>query len=340
MDKNRFGRRNFLEKTLGLSASLYLLSGLDNLAFPNERNTKVQKAKYTLDNLLIMYDDFHTGMKRNYSIKARMNAARTAGYHGFELITINPNSQNFKDDLEAASAFGFKSLGVYFLAFGVTDYDFPKMKNTLQQIDTLVALGKEAGLSYINLTFQGHGELRGETIGKSGSALAGQRHWDRAKKILEYFAHACSDYGIKAQLYPHSYYVVDTPQLASKIVRETKAPNVQPILPIQHWYANQNTLALKDIFQLPEYKGLDYVMMTDAIIREDGSMKAVKFGTGEIDYAQILALLLNQNYAGSLATHGWKIGGDPYESAESFVKTLHGLVERFNNYPELWPLNQ
>jgi len=337
MKEKSNARRSFVKNSLGISASLGILPGISLIAQEEDNQTRPGQGQYRLDNPLIMLDGFHNAKRTNYSIKARINAARLAGYQGIELVTLDPASQNFQEDIDAVVASGLQYNGVYFLAFGVVDYDTEKLEQTIKNIYLLARTANEAGFSYINLALQGHGELKGENVNKSGSSLAEDRHWERAIKMVTHFEQACSGHGINGHLYPHSYYVADTPEAAVKLLRWANASYVSPAWAIHHWYLNSNAGTIPELFSIPEYQNLQYVLMSNLITLNDSSSRGARFDLGEIEMAYILAVLLDRQYAGPIASYGSKIG-DPYQAAEAFVKTLHGYVERFNKYPELWPL--
>ncbi len=337
MRKKTNPRRSFVKNTLGISASLGMLPGLTLMPAGQASRTRDGHGKYSLDNPLIMLDGFHNGKGTNYSIKARINAAKAAGYQGMELVTLDPASEKFQKELDALVTSGLQHNGAYFLAFGVVDYDVHKLDQTIESIHLLARMGKEAGLSYINIALQGHGELKGENVSESGSALAEDRHWERAEKMLTHFEQACVEHNIKGQLYPHSYYVADTPVAAVKLLKKASARYVTPAWAVHHWYLNSNAGTIQDLFSISEYQNLQYVLMSNLITFKDGTYRGTRFDLGEIDMAYILAVLLDRHYSGPIASYGNKIG-DPYQAAEAFVNTMHSYVERFNKYPELWPL--
>ena len=82
---------------------------------------------------------------------------------------------------------------------------------------------------------------------------------------------------------------------------------------------------------------LNYVVLTNGRFNGAG-FPAVRFDTGEIDMAWMLANIYDFGYEGPISTQGWGIGGDPYVTSKCFVDTIKTLRERFTTQPELWPL--
>ncbi|PHN06528.1 sugar phosphate isomerase/epimerase family protein [Flavilitoribacter nigricans] len=335
-------RRSFLKKTSGLLAALGI--GLDATARPvapdRTPDSKAAIPPYkVIDNPLVLFDNFHVGNRRGYSWKAKFAAARNAGFDGYELVTVAPGSDQWKEAMDLMPAANFRVWGMHWTTRAVVDSNFPDIDRDIEQIEELVEACAATPIEYITLSLSGNGELRGPNIHESGSAKAEDRHWERAYKIIGAFDRACARHQIRGSLYPHTHWICDTPQSQAKILEGANATTIGPAFCSHHWYANRNSVELDEALDLPMMEKLNYVVLTNGRFNGD-NFPAVRFDLGEIDMAWMLAKIYEFGYSGPISTQGWGIGGDPYLNCKAFVDGITALKRRFKTQPELWPLRE
>jgi sugar phosphate isomerase/epimerase len=335
MTNSSDNRRSFIKKTTGLLAGLGLTSGAW-AETPHKKTTGDTPPQFP-DNPLVLFDNFHTGNRRSYSLKARMASAEAAGFDGFELVSLDPGTDAWKEAMDLIPTSQLKVWGLHRTTNAVVDGNAGRLNEDIEKIEAAVEAGAKSPASYMSLSLSGGGELRGSTIHESGSARAEDRHWERAYKIIGAFDRACKKYGLNGALYPHTHWLCDTPQSQAKILEGANAQTIGPAFCSHHWYANKNSLELDATFKLPMMKKLNYVVLTNG--RFNGAdFPAVRFDSGEIDMAWMLAIIYEFGYEGPISSQGWGIGGDPYVSGKIFVDTIRSLKKRFETQPELWPL--
>ncbi len=331
-------RRSFIRKSTGLLAGMGM--GIKTLAHGNEAKP-VYRGAYTPevfpDNPLVLFDNFHVGNRRNYSIKARLAAAQAAGFDGFEIVMTDPGTDDWKEITDLMGGMDFSVWGHHRTIQSVIDKNAGNINRDIEQIEAVVEASASTPIEYISLSLSGNDELRGPTIPESGSAKAEERHWQRAYRIISAFDTACKKHNLRGALYPHTHWICDTPQSQQKILEGAKASYIGPAFCSHHWYANKNSLELDEALKLDIMKNLNYVVMTNGRFVGNG-FPAVRFNEGEIDMAWFLAKMYEFGYSGPISSQGWAIGGDPYDSCLAFVDGMKRLKERFNRHPELWPL--
>lgn len=337
----RDNRRSFLRKTsaalAGLGIGLPTLAGKAESPLVYQPDRKPEKPYPVLDNPLVLFDNFHVGNRRGYSYRAKFAAAQNVGFDGFELVTVTPGSDQWKEAMDLMPATNFKVWGMHWTTRAVVDNNFANIDADIEQIEALVEACAQTPIEYISLSLSGNGELRGPTIHESGSARAEDRHWERAYRIISAFDKACAKHQIRGALYPHTHWICDTPQSQARILEGAGAETVGPAFCSHHWYANRNSVELDKALALPMMKKLNYVVLTNGRFTGN-NFPAVRFDLGEIDMAWLLAKLYEFGYEGPISTQGWGIGGDPYVNCKAFVEGIETLKKRFKTQPDLWSL--
>ncbi|MEM7655810.1 MAG: TIM barrel protein [Bacteroidota bacterium] len=330
-------RRTFVKTALGALGGLGI--GLGNTQAKHQPEKATPPSRKALpNNPLVLFDNFHSGNRANYSWKAKFAAAQAAGFDGFEMVMIDPTSDRWKEIHELAPTTNFSLWGYHWTTKAVVDRVAPDIQQEIEQIIRNVeACGKSPLSPYFTLSLSGRDELNSPTIAERGSAKAQDRHWERAYQIIAAFDKACREHGVKGSLYPHIDWICDTPQSAVKILDGANASTVAPAFCSHHWYANENSASLDETLAMPRMKDLQYVVMTNGHFRKDG-FNAVRFDQGQIDMAWILAKLYAFGYEGPISSQGWRIFGDPFLSLQSFVSNMKALRRRFFEQPELNPL--
>ena len=285
-----------------------------------------------------MFDNFHAGNRRSYSWKAKFAAAQAAGIDGFEFAVVDPKSDRWKEAMDLVPTTNFKVWGFHWTTRAVIDRNADKIDAEIEKIvENVEICGAHPLKPYFTLSLSGNDELRGPTVQESGSAVAEDRHWKRAYKIISAFDKACADNQVQGSLYPHIHWICDTPQSQEKILSGANAKAIGPAFCSHHWYGNRNSIEMDAALELDVMKKLNYVVLTNGRFRKDG-FQAVRFDEGEIDMAWVLARLYKFGYEGPISSQGWAMGGDPYVSIKRFVDSVAALRHRFKTQPELWPL--
>ncbi|XOV93115.1 MAG: sugar phosphate isomerase/epimerase family protein [Bacteroidota bacterium] len=337
MNEKGNDRRNFLKKSSWLLAGLGLpISNRTSGAYESKESGLSIPEEFP-DNPLVLFDNFHVGNRRSYSMRARMASAEAAGFNGFEIVMVDPSSDDWKEATDLMSGSNFSVWGHHRTITSVVDENADNLNKDIEKIEEVVEASAATPIEYITLSLSGNGELRGPTIQESGSAKAEERHWIRAYKIITAFDAVCKKYNMRGSLYPHTHWICDTPQSQEKILEGVNATFIGPAFCSHHWYANKNSIELDDALKLDIMKNLNYVVMTNGKFVGNG-FPAVRFHEGEIDMAWFLAKMYEFGYSGPISSQGWGIGGDPFDSCKAFVDGINRLKERFQKHPELWPL--
>ena len=289
------------------------------------------------ENPLVLFDNFHAGSRRNYSYKAKFISAQKAGFDGFELVSLDPSSSQWREVMDLIPQTDFKIWGLHWTSRACVDRYAPDIEQDIEKIEEIAENSAKSPIEYITLSLSGTDELGGPTIEESGSAKAEERHWERAYRLIAAFDRTCKKHGIRGSLYPHTHWICDTPQSQERILQGAAAETIGPAFCSHHWYANKRSVELEEVLKMPMMKRLNYVVLTNGRFNGN-SFPAVRFDQGEIDMAWLLAHILQAGYEGPISSQGWGIGGDPYLVSKSFVDTIRSLRYRFKTDPELWPL--
>ena len=312
-------------------------AGLVGIPLATHTNQRELQAREIPDNQLVLFDNFHSGNRRSYSFKAKFNSASKAGFDGFEIVSVDPSSDQWKEVLDLMPTTSFKVWGLHWTTRACVDRFAGDIEKDIGKIWEIAEASAKTPIEYISLSLSGTDELGGATIHQSGSAKAEGRHWERAFRIIAAFDEACNKAGIRGALYPHTHWICDTPQSQEKILDGASAQTIGPAFCSHHWYANQASFELDETLEMPIMKRLNYVVLTNG--RFSGNrFPAVPFNQGEIDMAYLLAKIIQFGYKGPISSQGWGIGGDPFLVSKSFVDGMNTLKYRFKNDPDLWPL--
>ncbi|WKN42084.1 sugar phosphate isomerase/epimerase family protein [Tunicatimonas pelagia] len=331
-------RRTFIKQAVSTTAGIALGSSTALGAASASPESPPQQRVSLPENPLVLFDNFHTGNRASYSWKSKFAAAKQAGFNGFEFVLVDPETDRWKEAMDLFWKSDFNVWGFHWTTQAVID---DKATEIDEEIDKIVQnvelLAKMPIKPYFSLSLSGRGELSGPTIAESGSALAEDRHWQRAYKIISAFDRACTEHNITGALYPHTHWLCDTPQSAFKILEGAEAQTVGSAFCSHHWYANSASSELDEVLQHPLMKRLPYVVLTNGIFTP-AKFSAVRFDEGQIDMAWLLAKIYEFGYSGPISSQGWNIKGDPFISCKAFVDTIQSLRTRFSEHPQLNPL--
>ena len=142
---------------------------------------------------------------------------------------VDPTSDRWKTAMDLVPNTNFQVWGFHWTTKAVIDSQADRIN---EEIEKIVANVEVCGTSplkpYFTFSLSGRDELNGPTIHERGSAMAKDRHWRRAYKIIAAFDEACQKNDVKGSLYPHIDWICDTPQSAIKIIEGAKAKTVVP----------------------------------------------------------------------------------------------------------------
>ena len=91
-------------------------------------------------NPLYLFNNHFTGHRRHYPYRTRLAIAADLGFDGYELHPIEPDDDRSWD--EAAAAFrasGLKHAGMYLVAKGATDDEYPKLDAEIERTRRMIA---------------------------------------------------------------------------------------------------------------------------------------------------------------------------------------------------------
>ena len=143
MNKKTAKRRGFLKKASGLASGIFLLNGAATASNANASGKRITNETYKLDNPLIYFDDFHYGNRSEYSLRARLNAAKHIGYQGFEFSNrAQTEDESFQNELQMALEMGFGPVGIYRMPMGVVDQDAHLLDDSIEKLYDLAEKGQ------------------------------------------------------------------------------------------------------------------------------------------------------------------------------------------------------
>lgn len=295
----------------------------------------------SIHNTLILFENHFTNFRRHYPYRTRMNIAADLGYDGYEFETIEPD-----DDLtwrQAGDAFddsGLNHCGMYVVVKGVSDdqelrldAEIKRMRQIIQRLATFEPA------PYLLLTVGSSSSAAGGRYDESGSALAEQRHWDRARTIVREADDSLLANGMRGHLYNHVWLTTDTPQAVLRVLHEAEARTIGPALASFHAHFHQAVPDPPELLALPGMDQLGYVALLNAVPQPE-PFRTVPLDQGNIDMAGLLAALWAHDYRGPIVTQAYDIGGDPYLVAARAIEYVSGIWERFERNPAVNPLTQ
>jgi sugar phosphate isomerase/epimerase len=293
-----------------------------------------------LPNLLYLFNNHFTGHRRNYPYRTRLAIAADLGFDGYELHPIEPDDD--KTWNEAAAAFkasGLKRAGMYIVAKGGTDEEFPKIdadiERTRRMIERLHAIDPQAFLNFS--IFSNPAGASTPDYRESGSAKAEARHWERAARIVRAADGELAARGMTGNLYNHVWFMIDTPAAQLRILREAEATVIRPGIAIFHSHFHLGVPDFPEIMAQPGMERLGYFAVLNGWPKPAEPFRTRPLDDGNIDIAGALGLLWSRGYTGPIVSQGYDLGGDPYESARRARDYIREVHARFARNPALNP---
>lgn len=291
-------------------------------------------------NDLILFNNHFTGHRRDYPYRTRLAIAADIGYNGYEFHPIEPDDDQTWD--EATTAFrdsGLKRAGMYVLAKGVTDEEFPQIDAEIDRckrmIDRLAEIDSQA---FVNFTIMSNpGGASTPDYREAGSGKAEARHWERSAKIMtEIDAHIASR-RLSGNLYNHIWFMVDTTATQLRLLKESSAKTIRPGVATFHAFFHQGEPDFLELMDQPDMENLGYLALLSGWPKPDDPFRTRPLDDGNIDIAAALGLVWQRGYTGPIITQAYDLGGDAYLTAKRSFDYIHEVYDRYQRNPALNP---
>ncbi len=293
-----------------------------------------------LKNKLILFNNHFSGHRRSYPYRTRLAIAADLGYDGYEFHPIEPDDE--KGWSEAAAAFrasGLKHAGMYIVAKGATDIEYPTidtdMARTRKMIDRLAAIDPKA---FVNFTvFSNPAGASTPDYRESGSAKAEPRHWERTARIIGEVDAQLARLGMSGNLYNHVWFMVDTPAAQVRLIRESGARVIRPGIALFHAFFHPGVPDFAEVMRQPGMEKLGYFAVLNGWPKPAEPFRTRPLDDGNIDIAAALGLLWARGYEGPIVSQGYDLGGDAYLTAKRSIDYIREVHARYERNPALNP---
>lgn len=293
-----------------------------------------------LPNPLYLFNNHFAGHRRNYPYRTRLAIAADLGFDGYELHPIEPDDD--KSWNEAAAAFkasGIKHAGMYVVAKGATDAEFPKIdaeiERTRRIIERLHAIDPHAFLNFTVLSNPAGSSP--PDYREAGSAKAEVRHWERTARLVRAADDDLAARGMSGNLYNHVWFIIDTPAAELRVLRDAGAKVIRPGIAIFHSHFHLGVPDFAELMAQPGMERLGYFAVLNGWPKPAEPFRTRPLDDGNIDVAAALGLLWSRGYTGPIVSQAYDLGGDPYETARRSRDYLREVHARFLRNPALNP---
>jgi sugar phosphate isomerase/epimerase len=293
-----------------------------------------------LPNPLYLFNNHFAGHRRNYPYRTRLAVAADLGFDGFEFHPIEPGDDASWSQAEAAfKASGLGHAGMYIVAKGATDEEFPKIEAEIERVRTMAArLHAIDPKAFINFTVFSNPAGQGTPDYRdSGSAKAEPRHWERTARIVRGLDDELAARGMSGNLYNHVWFIIDTPAAELRVLREAGARVIRPGIALFHSHFHPGVPDFPEVMAQPGMDRLGYFAVLNGWPKPADPFRTRPLDDGNIDVAAALGLLWSRGYAGPVVSQGYDLGGDPYESARRSRDYIRDVHARFTRNPALNP---
>jgi sugar phosphate isomerase/epimerase len=294
----------------------------------------------SLPNRLYLFNNHFIGHRRRYAYHTRLAIAADLGYEGYEFHPIEPDDDQAWAEASAAfKASGLKHAGMYIVAKGATDDEFPKIdaevERTGRMIERLHAIDPQA---FVNFTvFSNPAGQSTPDYRESGSAKAEPRHWERAARLVRAADDAIAARGMSGNLYNHVWFMIDTPAAQLRVLRDSGAKVIRPGIALFHSHFHPGVPDFPELMAQPGMERLGYFAVLNGWPKPAEPFRTRPLDDGNIDVAGALALLWSRGYAGPIVSQAYDLGGDPYETARRARDYIREVHARFVRNPALNP---
>lgn len=293
-----------------------------------------------LPNPLYLFNNHFAGHRRNYPFRTRLAIAADLGFDGYELHPIEPNDDKSWDEAAAAfKASGIKHAGMYVVAKGATDAEFPtidaEIERTRRIIERLHAIDPHA---FLNFTVMSNpAGTSPPDYREAGSAKAETRHWERTARIVRAADAELAARGMTGNLYNHVWFIIDTPAAELRVLQDAGAKVIRPGVAIFHSHFHLGVPDFPELMATPGMERIGYFAVLNGWPKPAEPFRTRPLDDGNIDIAAALGLLWSKGYTGPIVSQAYDLGGDPYESARRARDYIHDLHARFLRNPALNP---
>ena len=244
---------------------------------------------------------FDNGVGRGvWPPKVQADTIKSLGYDGIHYNYTNPKDMAAK--IAACKAAGVKIYAVYIYTFlnKPEAYD-PGIKEAITMLkgsDTAIWMTIREG-------------------------KPGQQDADAAKLVNDIASQAAA-VGLKVSLYPHAGFYVDTAEVAVRVAKATKAPNVGVTVNLCHELIAGNGNRMAEVLKtaLP-YLTIASINGAQAIPGKKGSAawETLALGDGSYDVLGYLKLLRDSGYHGPVGHQFYAVKGDDREKLTKAITT-------------------
>ena len=294
----------------------------------------------SLPNKLYLFNNHFVMHRRNYPFRTRLAIAADLGFDGYEFHPIEPDDD--KSWNEAAAAFkasGIKHAGMYVVAKGATDAEFPKIdaeiERTRRIVERLHAIDPHAFLNYT--VFSNPAGQSTPDYRDAGSAKAEARHWERTARLVRAADDELAARGMSGNLYNHVWFMIDTPAAQLRVLREAGAKVIRPGIAIFHSHFHLGVPDFAELMAQPGMEKLGYFAVLNGWPKPAEPFRTRPLDDGNIDIAAALGLLWSRGYTGPIVSQAYDLGGDPYETARRSRDYIREVHARFLRNPALNP---
>jgi sugar phosphate isomerase/epimerase len=293
-----------------------------------------------LPNPLFLFNNHFAGHRRNYPWRTRLAIAADLGFDGYEFHPIEPEDDKTWNEATAAfKASGLKHAGMYVVAKGATDEEFPgingEISRTRHIIRRLQAVDRHAFLNFT--VFSNPAGASTPDYRKSGSAKAEARHWERTGEIVRAADEELAARGLRGNLYNHVWFMIDTPAAELRVLRGIGAKVLRPGVALFHSHFHPGVPDFPELMAQPGMENLGYFAVLNGWPKPAEPFRTRPLDDGNIDVAGALGLLWSKGYTGPIVSQAYDLGGDPYESARRSRDYIREVHARFLRNPALNP---
>lgn len=294
----------------------------------------------SLPNKLYLFNNHFAGHRRNYPFRTRLAIAADLGFDGFELHPIEPNDDKSWDEAAAAfKASGLKHAGMYVVAKGATDAEFPDMEAQIERtrriIERLHAIDPKAFLNFT--VFSNPANASPADYREAGSSKAEPRHWERTARLVRAADDELAARGMSGNLYNHVWFIIDTPAAELRVLKDAGAKVIRPGVAIFHSHFHLGVPDFPELMATPGMENLGYFAVLNGWPKPAEPFRTRPLDDGNIDVAAALGLLWSKGYTGPIVSQAYDLGGDPYETARRSRDYIRDVHARFLRNPALNP---
>lgn len=293
-----------------------------------------------LPNPVFLFNNHFVMHRRHYPWRTRLAIAADLGYAGYEFHPIEPDDdQTWSEAADAFARSGLKQAGMYVVAKGANDDEAGRLDAEIERVRRMIArLAALAPGAFVNFTIMSNpAGVSTPDYREAGSARAEARHWERAALLTREVDAALAAHQLAGNLYPHVWFLIDTPQAQLRVLHDAGAKILRPGIAAFHTHFHQGVPDAHELMALPGMERLGYLALLNGWAKPE-PFRTRPLDDGNIDLAGLLGLLWSRyQYTGPLVMQAYDLGGDPYLSAQRSLAYVNDVYARFLRQPALNP---